>query len=77
MDFITVSRVLNPSEAELVKCRLEANGFLVNVKNENAAFCFGTGYDIGGVLVQVPEAQAEEARALIESQDESPDPPAS
>jgi hypothetical protein len=69
MDFVTVSTVLNPSEAELVRSRLEANGFLVNVKNENAAFCFGSGYDIGGVLVQVPEDQAESARTLLESQD--------
>jgi len=73
MDFITVSRALNPAEAELVRSRLEANGFLVNVKNEDAAFCFGTGYDIGGVLIQVPEAQADNARALLASQD-PPDP---
>lgn len=71
MDFVTVSRALNPSEAELVRSRLEANGFLVNIKNENAAFCFGSGYDIGGVLIQVPEIQAESARALLESQEPS------
>jgi hypothetical protein len=69
MDFVTVARALNPSEAELVRSRLEANGFLVNIKSENAAFCFGTGYDIGGVMIQVPEAEAENARALLESKD--------
>ena len=73
MDFVTVSRALNPAEAELVRSRLEANGFMVNIKNETAAFTFGTGYDIGGVLIQVPEGEAESARALLESQD----PPAS
>jgi hypothetical protein len=71
MDFITVSRALNPSEAELVRSRLDANGFLVNIKNEDAAFCFGSGYDIGGIQIQVPEDQAESARTLLESQDPS------
>jgi hypothetical protein len=69
MDFITVSMALNPSEAELVRSRLEANGFLVNIKNENAAFTFGSGYDIGGVMIQVPSDQAESARALLQSHD--------
>jgi flagellar biosynthesis/type III secretory pathway M-ring protein FliF/YscJ len=69
MEFVTISRALNPSEAELVRSRLEANGFLVNIKSQNAAFTFGSGYDIGGVQIQVPEDQAESARALLASQD--------
>ena len=69
MDFVTVSMALNPSEAELVRSRLEANGFLVHVQGEEAAFAFGSGYDIGGVRVQVPADQAESARALLASQD--------
>ncbi len=68
MKFVTVSTALNPSEAELVRSRLEANGFLVNIKSENAAFTFGSAYDIGGVQIQVPEDQAESARTLLESQ---------
>jgi len=69
MEFVTVSTALNPAEAELVRSRLEANGFLVNIKSENAAFTFGSGYDIGGVQIQVPEDQAESARTLLESKD--------
>jgi glycolate oxidase len=35
-DFVTVSRAANPAEADLVRSRLEANGFLVNLKDERA-----------------------------------------
>jgi len=66
MDFITVAKVLNPAEAELIRSRLEANDFLVNIKNEDAAFG-----SLEGVEVQVAEDQAESARALLQS----PDPP--
>jgi hypothetical protein len=69
MEFITVSTSNNPAEAELVRSRLEANGFLVNLKNAEAAFSLGYGLAIGGVQVQVPQDQADSARALLESQE--------
>lgn len=69
MEFITVSTLNNPAEAELVRSRLESNGFLVSLKNAEAAFSLGYGSAIGGVQVQVPEDQAESARALLESHD--------
>jgi hypothetical protein len=69
MEFITVSTSNNPAEAELVRSRLEANGFLVNLKNAEAAFSLGYGSAIGGVQVQVPEDQAESALSLLESKD--------
>jgi hypothetical protein len=68
MDFVTVTMVLNPAEAELIRSRLEANGFLVNIKNEDAAFSFGYSPELGGLQIQVPEADAENARALLKSQ---------
>jgi len=68
MDFVTVSHAANPAEADLVRSRLEANGFLVNFKDEKDAISFGFGLSVGGVQVQVPEDQAESARALLESQ---------
>lgn len=70
MEFVTVYTSFNPAAAELVRSRLEANEFLVNVKNETAALTMD-GYSMaaGGILVQVPEDQAEDARALIESKD--------
>src|SRR5207249_3768040 len=66
MDFVTVFRALNPGEAELVRSRLEANDFLVNVTNELSAMSIdGYAMAAGGILVQVPEDQAEGARGLI------------
>jgi hypothetical protein len=70
MKFATVFNAFNPAAAELVRSRLEANGFFVNVKNENAALSVdGYAMAVGGILVQVPEDQADDARALIQSQD--------
>ena len=68
MDFVTVSRAANPAEADLVRSRLEANGFQVNLKDEKDAVSFGFGLSIGGVQVQVPEDQAESARGLLASE---------
>jgi hypothetical protein len=73
MDFVTVSRAVNPGEADLVRSRLEANGFFVNLKSEVTAIDFGYGLPVGGIQIQVREDQAESARALLES----PDPPSS
>jgi hypothetical protein len=69
MDFVTVSRAVSPAEADLVRSRLDANGFMVNLKDEKDAVSFGFGLPIGGVQVQVPEDQAESARALLASPD--------
>jgi hypothetical protein len=68
MDFVTVYRAFNPADAELVRSRLEANEFFVNMKNENAALSMdGYAMAVGGILVQVPEDQAASARKLLES----------
>jgi hypothetical protein len=70
MEFVTVFRAFNPAAAELVRSRLEANGFLVSVQHETAALSMdGYAMAAGGILVQVPEDQVADARALIESQD--------
>ena len=71
MDFVTIYTALNPADADLVRSRLEANDFLVNVRNEIAARTIdGYALAAGGLLVQVPEDQAENARQLIGSKDE-------
>jgi hypothetical protein len=70
MDFVTVYTALNPADADLVRSRLEANDFFVNIKNEIAARTIdGFALAAGGLLVQVPEDQAESARELIHSKD--------
>jgi hypothetical protein len=73
MDFITVSRAVNPAEAELTRSFLEANGFSVNLISEVTALDFGYGLPVGGIQVQVPADQAESARTLLQP----PEPPSS
>jgi hypothetical protein len=70
MDFVTVYTALNPADADLVRSRLEANDFLVHIKNEIAARTIdGYALAAGGLMVQVPEDQADSARELIQSKD--------
>lgn len=70
MSWVTVFQAFNPAEAQLIRSRLEAAGLLVNVAHELAALSMdGYSQATGGVLVQVPEDVAEEARALIASKD--------
>lgn len=70
MEYVTVYRAFNPAAADLVRSRLEANGFMVNVKNDIAARSIeGYAMAAGGVLVQVPSDQAPDARALLDSQE--------
>lgn len=70
MDFVTIYRALSPADAELVRSRLEANQFMVNMKNELAAHNVeGFALAVGGIEVQVPEDQAADARMLIDSKD--------
>ena len=64
MEFVTVYTTLNLADAELIRSRLESADFTVNVKNEDAVL--GTE---AGVLIQVPEGEAEEARVLLNYQD--------
>ncbi len=67
MDLITVFRTFNPSEAQLVRGRLETAGIPATVRNERSALAGGAG--IGGVelCVDVPEALAADARELIDA----------
>lgn len=66
MELITVFRTFSPAEAQLVTSRLEAAGFPVHVAHELASYSMD-GYSMatGGVLVQVPDEQAVDARALV------------
>jgi hypothetical protein len=68
MEFVTIYTTLNPADAELIRGRLESAGFTVNVKNEDVVLGVETS---GGALLQVPEDQAGEARALLKYQDPS------
>ena len=68
MEFVTVYTTLNAADAELIRGRLESADFTVNVKNSDAGLGLETG---AGVMLQVPEDEAEEARELLKYHDPS------
>ena len=73
MQLVTIFTTFNPAEAQLIRSRLEAADFQAFVTHELAALSMdGYAMAAGGVLVQVPEAEAEEARALLDAADSSP-----
>ena len=73
MELITVFLSFNPAEAQLVRSRLDAAGFHATVANEASALTLeGYALSAGGVRVQVPETEAEDAKALIASDREQP-----
>lgn len=76
MQLVTVFRSFSPAEAQLIRSRLDAANIPAEVMNELAALSMD-GYSMaaGGILVQVPDDFAAEARALIESASASPDEP--
>jgi len=68
---VTVFRSYNLADADLVRSRLEAAGFTAEIIHDTAALgAEGYTMAIGGVKVQVPEEQAQEARAFIEAKNE-------
>ncbi len=66
MDLRTVHRSFNPADAQLVRSRLEAARFHPVVVNELSALSLdGYAMAAGGILVQVPEAEAAEALEFL------------
>jgi hypothetical protein len=62
----TVYQALNPADAQLVRSRLEAAGFHPIVTSELSALSLdGYALAAGGILVQVPGEEAEEARDFV------------
>ena len=69
---ISVYHTFNPADAQLVRSRLEAAGFHALVTHETSSLAM-EGYSLatGGILVQVPASEAEDALALLKSEQES------
>ena len=68
MDLVTVYRAFNPADAQLVRSRLEAAEFHAVVMNELSALSMdGYALAAGGILVQVPEAEAAEAKEFLDA----------
>ncbi len=63
---VTISTAFNPADAQLVRSCLDAAGFHAIVKHELSALSMdGYGLTVGGILVQVPETEVEDAKAFL------------
>ncbi len=72
MNLITIHTAFNPADAQLVRSRLEAAEFHPFIKNELSALSLdGYALAAGGILVQVPEDEASDARELLNAPAES------
>jgi hypothetical protein len=77
MEMVTVFTALNPADAQLVRSRLDAAQFHAVVKHELSALSLeGYALAAGGILVQVPEAEAAEAREFLNAPPDEPIAPA-
>jgi hypothetical protein len=66
MKLVSVFTAFNSAEAQLIRSRLEAAGFHALVTDELSALSIdGYALAAGGIHVQVPEAEAEEAMELV------------
>ena len=66
MKLVTVFTALNPAEAQLANSRLQASGFHSIVMGELSSLSMdGYALTAGGIRVQVPEEEAEDANALL------------
>lgn len=72
MDRVTVFTAFNPVQAQIVSTRLQTAGLDATVEGEAAALSM-EGYSLatGGIRVQVPSTQEDEARRLIESDEDN------
>ena len=67
MELITVLRAFNPADAHLARSRLEAADFHPVVMHELSALSLdGYAMAAGGILVQVPEEEAADAKEFLE-----------
>ncbi|MGYP001184393461 len=72
MDRVTVYTAFNPTTAQIVCSRLQTAGIQASVEGEAAALSMeGYSLSTGGIRVQVPEPEADAARALIEADEET------
>ena len=71
---ITIFKSFSSAEAQIVRSRLEVAGFHAAVTDEIAAMSMeGYSMSTGGIRVQVPDSEAEEARAFLAKPD-APEP---
>lgn len=62
----TLSTELNVAEADVKVSRLEAAGFHPSLANTDAAAWMGCASTLGGLLVQVPDEEAADAKEFLD-----------
>jgi hypothetical protein len=76
VSLVTVSTAFNPAGAQIARSRLEAAGFHAVVTNELSALSMdGYALAAGGILVQVPAEEADDAREFLTSESPPDDHP--
>jgi len=65
MPLVTISKELSDTDAQMKRSRLEAAGFHPTLANENVALCLGTAITTGGILLQVPADEADDAKEFL------------
>ncbi|MFM1768250.1 MAG: putative prokaryotic signal transducing protein [Verrucomicrobiota bacterium] len=78
MKLVTIHKSFSAVEAQVIRSLLESASIPAEVLHETAALTTeGYALGVGGIQVQVPEDQVEDARAIIASQapPPSPEPP--
>ena len=74
MPLVTIFTALNPMDAHLIRSRLEAASFHPEITNELSALSLdGYALAAGGILVQVPDNEVADVRALLAADDASTD----
>jgi len=63
---VTVARFNDDMEADLARQLLEGQGITAFVMNQNVGIAWGV-WPPGGVELQTPESQAEEAKEILEA----------
>lgn len=73
MKLVTIHRTFSPVEAQVIRSLLESASIPAEVLHETAALTTeGYALGVGGIRVQVPEDQAEDARAILAATAEPP-----
>ncbi len=78
MELVTVFSAFNPMDAQLVRSRLEASGFHAAVMHELSSLSMdGYALAAGGILVQVPDEEAADAKEFLAADTPPDEPPTS
>jgi hypothetical protein len=67
MPLVTISKELSDTDAQMKRSRLEAAGFYPVIANEATALWLGTAITTDGILLQVPESEAADAREFLDA----------